>query len=161
MKWRKTEVENGFNGSLLVSRQGKKGPEDQDGQPLTDEEIATCKGILEEKKARVLALAEADNIQDRDSLRMSDEIDLASAEYEAAFENRLRDREKFLIRKIEAALLRIENGEYDECDSCGEYISFKRLARPETECCIVCKEDQEKVEKMYQKKRLQRLNYDL
>lgn len=162
MKWKKTEVENGFNGSLLVSKQGKKGPEDQDEQPLTDEEIAICKGILEEKKARVLALADADNIQDRDSLRMSDEIDLASAEYEAAFENRLRDREKFLIRKIEGALRRIEDGEYDECESCGEYISFKRLqARPETECCIVCKEDQEKVEKMYQKKRLQRLNYDL
>ena len=136
--------------------------EEQSAKPLTKEELEICKNILEEKKKRVLAMADADSIQERDSLRMSDEVDLASAEYEAAFENRLRDREKFLIRKIETALRRIDEGEYDECESCGEYISFKRLkARPETTYCIVCKEEQEKVEKMYQKKRLQRLNYDL
>ena len=135
---------------------------ESDGVPLTEEQIAECKAILEEKKKRVIAMVDADSIQDRDSLRMSDEVDLASAEYEAAFENRLRDREKFLIRTIETALRRIEDGEYDECESCGVYISFKRLkARPETTYCIVCKEEQEKVEKMYQKKRLQRLNYDL
>ena len=136
--------------------------EEQVARPLTEKELQTCKSILEEKKKRILTMADADSIQERDSLRMSDEVDLASAEYEAAFENRLRDREKFLIRKIDVALRRIEDGEYDECESCGEYISFKRLqARPETTLCIVCKEEQEKVEKMYQKKRLQRLNYDL
>ena len=136
--------------------------EEQVARPLTEEELQTCKSILEEKKKKILSMADADSIQERDSLRMSDEVDLASAEYEAAFENRLRDREKFLIRKIDTALRRIEDGEYDECESCGEYISFKRLqARPETTLCIVCKEEQEKVEKMYQKKRLQRLNYDL
>ena len=144
-----------------MSGKRRRGDE-QTAKPLTTEELDICKSILEEKKKRVLAMADADSIQERDSLRMSDEVDLASAEYEAAFENRLRDREKFLIRKIETALRRMDEGEYDECESCGEYISFKRLkARPETTYCIVCKEEQEKVEKMYQKKRLQRLNYDL
>ena len=134
----------------------------EEATALTDEQLAICKEILEDKKKRVLTLADADAVKDRDSLRMSDEVDLASAEYEAAFENRLRDREKFLIRKIEKALVRIDEGEYDECESCGEYIAFKRLkARPETTYCIVCKEEQEKVEKQFQKKRLQRLNYDL
>lgn len=140
----------------------KKRGEESSVLPLTEEQLDICKVILEEKKQRILGMVDAESIQDRDSLRMSDEVDLASAEYEAAFENRLRDREKFLIRKIETALRRLEDGEYDECESCGEYISFKRLkARPETTYCIVCKEEQEKVEKMYQKKRLQRLNYDL
>lgn len=140
----------------------KKRGEESSVLPLTEEQLEICKTILEEKKQRILGMVDSESIQDRDSLRMSDEVDLASAEYEAAFENRLRDREKFLIRKIETALRRMEDGEYDECESCGEYISFKRLkARPETTYCIVCKEEQEKVEKMYQKKRLQRLNYDL
>jgi DnaK suppressor protein len=144
-----------------VSNRKKRGGESS-VLPLTEEQLEACKVILEEKKQRILGMVDAESIQDRDSLRMSDEVDLASAEYEAAFENRLRDREKFLIRKIETALRRMEDGEYDECESCGEYISFKRLkARPETTYCIVCKEEQEKVEKMYQKKRLQRLNYDL
>jgi len=144
-----------------VSNRKKRG-EESSVLPLTEEQLDICKAILEEKKQRILGMVDSESIQDRDSLRMSDEVDLASAEYEAAFENRLRDREKFLIRKIETALRRLEDGEYDECESCGEYISFKRLkARPETTYCIVCKEEQEKVEKMYQKKRLQRLNYDL
>jgi len=144
-----------------VSNRKKRG-EESSVLPLTEEQLEICKTILEEKKQRILGMVDSESIQDRDSLRMSDEVDLASAEYEAAFENRLRDREKFLIRKIETALRRMEDGEYDECESCGEYISFKRLkARPETTYCIVCKEEQEKVEKMYQKKRLQRLNYDL
>ncbi len=79
---------------------------------------------------------------------------MATAEYEQSFEYRLRDREKFLLRKVDKALRRIENGEYDECESCGETISKKRLlARPEATLCIVCKEEQEQLEKGYLKRR--------
>jgi DnaK suppressor protein len=93
---------------------------------------------------------------------MSDEVDLASAEYEAAFEYRLRDREKYLLKKIDRAVQRIAEGEYDECENCGNVISKKRLlARPETTMCIDCKEEQEKVEKMYEKKRSYRFDFEL
>ena len=46
---------------------------------------------------------------------------------------RLRDREKFLLQKIEKALQRIEDGTFGICERCEEDISPKRLeARPVT-----------------------------
>lgn len=130
---------------------------------LSPEELDEFRALLEDKKAKILDQAKvALNQTDEDALRMSDEVDLASAEYEAAFEYRLRDREKFLLKKIDTALARIGAGEYDECDNCGNVITKKRLlARPETTMCIDCKEEQEKVEKMYEKKRSYRFDFEL
>jgi len=63
---------------------------------------------------------------------------------------RLRDREKFLLKKIDDALGRIEAGTFGICEICEEEISIKRLeARPVTTMCIRCKEEQEKQEKSY------------
>ncbi len=62
-------------------------------------------------------------------------------------ELRLRDREKFLLNKINAAIDRLDNGNIDECEDCGEKIAFRRLmARPVTTLCIDCKEEKEKEE---------------
>jgi DnaK suppressor protein len=42
-------------------------------------------------------------------------------------------------QQVEAALRRIEEGEYGECRSCGEAIESRRLdAHPETPFCVVC-----------------------
>jgi len=61
---------------------------------------------------------------------------------------RIRDRERKLISKIEAALQRIEDGAYGVCESCGEEIGVERLrARPVTTLCIQCKADQEAEER--------------
>ena len=77
-----------------------------------------------------------------------DEIDTASSEINLQFTGRLREREQGLLAKIDAALAKIEEGEYGECISCGEDIGVKRLkARPVAELCIDCKSDQEKVER--------------
>ena len=129
---------------------------------LTAEELEEFRQLLEAKKAKILdSSTEPQGIPDNDMLRLSDEVDLASAEYDEAFENRLRGREKFLVKKIDKALHRIADGEYDECDDCGAIIAKKRLlARPETTMCIECKEEQEKVEKMYEKKRDFRVTFD-
>ena len=57
---------------------------------------------------------------------------------------RLRDRERRLIRKIQAALKRMDDGIYGICEECGEEISIPRLkARPVTRLCINCKARQE------------------
>lgn len=130
---------------------------------LTPEELAEFRLILDDKKSKILDQAKtALNSSEEELLRMSDEVDLASAEYEAAFEYRLRDREKYLLKKIDRALARITEGEYDECENCGNAISKKRLlARPETTLCIDCKEEQEKVEKMYEKKRPYRVDFEI
>ena len=77
-----------------------------------------------------------------------DEIDTASSEIGLAFIGRLRERERGLLNKINAALEKIEQGVYGECDNCGEEIGLKRLeARPVAELCIDCKAEQEKLER--------------
>lgn len=74
----------------------------------------------------------------------ADPADRATAESDRAFTLRLRDRELRLIRKIQGALRRIEDGTYGVCEECGEDISIPRLkARPVTRLCINCKARQE------------------
>ena len=85
-----------------------------------------------------------------DSSDLPDEVDLASAEYSQAFTFRLRDRERFLLSKIDRALRKIEAGSFGVCEECEEPIDPRRLkARPVTTLCIRCKEDQEREERMY------------
>jgi DnaK suppressor protein len=77
-----------------------------------------------------------------------DEIDTASSEVTLQFTGRLREREQGLLTKIDAALEKIELGEYGACVSCGEEIGVQRLkARPVAELCIECKAEQEKLER--------------
>jgi len=130
---------------------------DNEIKRLTPEETAELKKVLEQKRDALNESArEVLNSQVMEEIRAADEIDQASTEYDHSFEYRLRDREKFLLRKIEKALQRIKDGEYDLCESCGDPIGKKRLtARPETTYCIVCKEEQERQERMFQKKRQQ------
>ncbi len=77
-----------------------------------------------------------------------DPNDRATIESGRSFELRIRDRERKLLSKIEAALQRVEDGEYGICDECGEEIGLKRLeARPVTTLCIDCKTLQETKER--------------
>ena len=77
----------------------------------------------------------------------ADPADRATAESDRAFTLRIRDRERRLIRKIQSAMQRIEDGAFGYCDECGEEIGIQRLhARPMTKLCIVCKSKQEEDE---------------
>ncbi|MGE4264326.1 MAG: RNA polymerase-binding protein DksA [Desulfovibrio sp.] len=77
----------------------------------------------------------------------ADPADRATAESDRAFTLRLRDRERKLIKKIQQALTRIEEGEFGVCVECGEDIGIARLkARPMTTLCINCKSKQEEDE---------------
>lgn len=76
-----------------------------------------------------------------------DSLDHASDESIESTEFRLRDREKKLVGKIDRALGRLESGEYWYCTSCEEEIAVARLrARPVTNLCLSCKEEQEQEE---------------
>jgi DnaK suppressor protein len=75
--------------------------------------------------------------------------DQASAETDRNFMLRLRGREQRLLKKIENALDRIEQGIFGICEKCGEAINLRRLdARPVTTMCIDCKTQQEEEEKL-------------
>ena len=74
-------------------------------------------------------------------------LDRASLESDQSMKLRIRSRENRLIKKIQAALKRLENDTFGICESCGEDISLKRLeARPVTTKCIACKTEEEKLE---------------
>jgi DnaK suppressor protein len=75
--------------------------------------------------------------------------DQATAETDRNFMLRLRGREQRLIKKIEEAIDRIDQGTFGICDMCGSEIGLKRLeVRPVTTLCIECKMEQEEEEKL-------------
>ncbi|MBM1814598.1 RNA polymerase-binding protein DksA [Sulfitobacter pseudonitzschiae] len=79
-----------------------------------------------------------------------DVADRASEETDRALELRTRDRQRKLVSKIDAALRRIEEGEYGYCSVTGEPISLKRLdARPIATMSLEAQERHERREKVH------------
>jgi len=79
-----------------------------------------------------------------------DPNDRATQESEFGLELRTRDRERKLLRKIESALARIDEGTYGYCDETGEEIGLKRLeARPVATLCLEAQERRELAERQF------------
>lgn len=119
---------------------------------MNKKELKRFKEILSERRNELIKSAQATRerglVLDTDDL--PDEVDLASSESDQSMSLLLRDRERVLLRKIEKALAKIEASTYGICESCGEDIDVKRLeARPVTDMCIQCKEEQERMEKNF------------
>lgn len=69
-----------------------------------------------------------------------DPNDRATQESEFSLELRTRDRERKLLKKIDEALERLDEGEFGFCETCGVEIGIRRLeARPTATQCIDCK----------------------
>jgi len=79
-----------------------------------------------------------------------DIADRASEETDRTLELRTRDRQRKLVSKIDAALRRIEEGEYGYCEATGDPISLKRLdARPIATLSLEAQERHERREKVH------------
>ena len=79
-----------------------------------------------------------------------DLADRASSETDRAIELRARDRQRKLVSKIDAALRRIETGEYGYCEMTGEPISLRRLdARPIATMTLEAQERHERRERVH------------
>lgn len=79
-----------------------------------------------------------------------DPNDRATQESEFGLELRTRDRERKLLRKIDSALARIDEGSYGFCDETGEEIGLKRLeARPVATLCVEAQERREMAERQF------------
>ena len=99
---------------------------------MNDRQIEYFRRKLHTWKAELLA-GSRDTIEGlQDGTRnIPDVADRASEETDRALELRTRDRQRKLVSKIDAALRRIDEGEYGYCIVTGEPISLKRLdARP-------------------------------
>jgi len=79
-----------------------------------------------------------------------DPNDRATQESEFGLELRTRDRERKLLKKIDAALERIEDGSYGYCEETGEEIGLRRLeARPVATLSVEAQERRELAERQY------------
>src|SRR6266700_1435177 len=83
-------------------------------------------------------------------LREHDPTDQATIEEEYALELRARDRERKLLKKIDEALRRIDDGSYGYCEETGEPIGIPRLlARPTATLSIEAQARREQKQKLY------------
>ncbi|MEO1490698.1 MAG: RNA polymerase-binding protein DksA [Pseudomonadota bacterium] len=99
--------------------------------------------ILDESRGTVTAMQE-------DTTNIPDLADRASAETDRALELRTRDRQRKLISKIDAALRRIDEGNYGYCEVTGDPIALKRLdARPIATLSLEAQEMHERREKVH------------
>jgi DnaK suppressor protein len=119
------------------------------GDDMEQNELNRFRKLLEDKRKEIED--EADRMLtelNNRSGNIPDPNDRATAETDRNFELRIRERERKLLPKIEAALERINDGSFGQCEGCGCEIGLKRLeARPVTALCIDCKTLQEKNEK--------------
>jgi DnaK suppressor protein len=117
---------------------------------MNEDQLAFFKQRLLEQKQELL-----DNVRDtsehlRETEATSDVSDRATQEEEQALELRTRDRERKLLKKIEEALGRIEDGSYGFCAETGEPIGVRRLlARPTATLSIEAQERRERLQRMY------------
>lgn len=120
-------------------------------QYMNQEQLDHFRTILQSWKRDLM------NEVDRTVLHMKDEAanfpdpnDRATQESEFSLELRTRDRERKLIRKIDEAINRIEDGSYGYCTETGEEIGIKRLeARPVATLSVEAQERRERRERQY------------
>jgi DnaK suppressor protein len=118
---------------------------------MNDRQKEYFRNKLEEWKASILDQSR-DTVQmmQEDTTNIPDLADRASAETDRALELRTRDRQRKLISKIDAALRRLEEGEYGYCEVTGDPISLKRLdARPIATMSLEAQEMHERREKVH------------
>jgi DnaK suppressor protein len=118
---------------------------------MSDKQLKHFRNILTAWKRELM------NEVDRTVHHMQDEAanfpdpnDRATQESEFGLELRTRDRERKLLRKIDSALIRIDEGDYGFCDETGEEIGLKRLeARPVATLCLEAQERRELAERQF------------
>jgi DnaK suppressor protein len=145
---------DGSNKDGSIEAPGNVGGSDyrpNDDEPfMNPRQIAYFKSKLIDWKESILReSAETLTTLQNESLREPDVTDRASSETDWSLELRTRDRQRKLVSKIEAALRRIEEGEYGYCEVTGDPISLGRLeARPIATMTVEAQERHERQEKI-------------
>ena len=86
----------------------------------------------------------------RETTVVPDPADRATSEEEHALELRTSDRERKLLKKVQAAIKRIDDGDYGYCEETGDPIGVARLmARPTATLSLEAQQRRELKQKMY------------
>ncbi len=113
-------------------------------------QMAYFKSKLEAMRDDILDNARETGEHLKENEVFADPNDRATVEEENMLEQRVRDRERKLLKKITSSLVRIEDGSYGYCLETGDPIGLPRLlARPTAELSIEAQEKHERLEKLY------------
>jgi DnaK suppressor protein len=126
--------------------------EPSDDEPfMNDRQRVYFKKLLLEWKEQLLKESfETITSLQNESTTEPDIVDSASQETDRAIELRAKDRERKLIKKIEEAIRRIDDGSYGYCEETGEPISIRRLrARPIATLSLDAQERHERKERSH------------
>ena len=118
---------------------------------MSDDQLEHFRQILQAWKRELME--EVDRTMHHmkdDASNPPDPNDRATQETEFGLELRTRDRERKLLKKIESALDRIDDGSYGYCEETGDEIGLRRLeARPVATLCVEAQERRELAEKQF------------
>ena len=116
---------------------------------MNADQLAFFRSRLEALREEMLSNAADTGATLKENENFADPNDRATVEEEHMLEQRVRDRERKLLKKINTALTRIDSGEYGWCRETGDPIGLPRLlARPTAEYSIEAQERHEKMEKL-------------
>ena len=119
-------------------------------QYMSAEQLAFFRERLLQTQKELLENANLTSEHLREHELEPDPTDQATIEEEYALELRARDRERKLLKKIDEALRRIDDGSYGYCEETGEPIGIPRLlARPTATLSIEAQARREQKQKLY------------
>ena len=117
---------------------------------MNDAQLAFFKSRLQEIELALVQNANETTMHLQENDIISDPADRATIEEEHALELRARDRESKLLRKVRAAIARIDEGDYGWCEDSGEPIGIERLlARPTATLSLEAQQRHEQRQKLF------------
>lgn len=117
---------------------------------MNDRQLAFFRYRLQEMEKELRSNAGETTEHLRETVVVPDPADRATIEEEHALELRTRDRERKLLKKVQAAIQRIDSGDYGWCEETGEPIGVARLlARPTATLSLEAQMRREIRQKMY------------
>lgn len=121
-----------------------------DDDYMDERQLAFFHNLLVQMENELRQNADQTTVNLRETTVAPDPTDRATIEEEHALELRTRDRERKLLKKVEAAIRRIDEGEYGYCEETGDPIGVARLmARPTATLSLEAQQRRELKQKMY------------
>lgn len=132
---------------VLTAEEILKMPEDD---YMNAQQLEFFRRRLTDLDKELRANADQTTVNLRETTVVPDPADRATIEEEHALELRTRDRERKLLKKVQAAIKRIDDGDYGYCEETGDPIGVARLmARPTATLSLEAQQRRELKQKMY------------
>ncbi len=132
---------------VLTAEEILKMPEDD---YMNAQQLEFFRRRLTDLEKELRANADQTTVNLRETTVVPDPADRATIEEEHALELRTRDRERKLLKKVQAAIKRIDDGDYGYCEETGDLIGVARLmARPTATLSLEAQQRRELKQKMY------------